>query len=125
MTEPKPENIRAELLSREPVFHRREFGTRRADFENMTAADFHEVGASGRRYSRRYVIDTLTQRHAVPHEDVWTVSEFHCFELAPGTYLATYTLLQDHTRLTRRASIWRKLGGTWKIVYHQGTLVQE
>jgi len=39
-------------------------------------------------------------------------------------YLLTYTLVQDATRVTRRATIWRRSANTWKIVYHQGTVVE-
>lgn len=35
--------VLAELLRREPIFHRREFGLERADFERMTAPEFWEV----------------------------------------------------------------------------------
>jgi hypothetical protein len=38
--------------------------------------------------------------------------------------LLTYTLLQDHERQTRRMTIWRSTADGWKIVYHQGTIVQ-
>jgi len=118
-----PEVLR-ELVRREPIFHRPEFGTTRADFENMTDAAFYEVGASGRRYSREYVLDILQQRHAQPIEDeVLETSDFHCLEIAPDNYLLTYTLLQGE-RLTRRSTIWRRQGLSWKIVYHQGTVVQ-
>jgi hypothetical protein len=113
-----------ELERREPVFHRSEFGTTRRDFENMTDAAFWEVGASGRRYSRQFVIDTLVERYSQPHDDVWETSGFHCAELAPDTYLLTYTLVQDEARVTRRASIWRRTQDGWKILYHQGTLVE-
>jgi hypothetical protein len=113
-----------ELKKREPIFHRPEFGTTRRDFENMTESNFWEVGASGRRYSREYVIDTLVERHSMPHNDNWVTSGFHCLELAPDTYLLTYTLVQDNTRVTRRATIWRKTQGGWKILYHQGTRVE-
>ncbi len=123
VTEPRLADILSELKKREPVFHRTEFGTTPRDFENMTDADFHEVGASGRRYSRQYVLATLAERHLMPHGDVWETSEFHCIELGPDTYLLTYTLLQDHVRVTRRASIWRRTAGKWQIVYHQGTVV--
>jgi hypothetical protein len=123
VTSPRLAEILSELKKREPVFHRPEFGTTRRDFENLTDADFREVGASGRRYSRQYVLDTLAQRQLMPHGDVWETSEFHCIELGPDTYLLTYTLLQDHVRLTRRASIWRRTTGKWQIVYHQGTVV--
>jgi len=35
----------AELMAREPLFHRKELGTSRMDFQAMTAPDFWEVGA--------------------------------------------------------------------------------
>src|SRR5262245_44008821 len=50
------ERARADLLQREPLFHRPEFGTTRPDFERMMAPEFWEVGASGRRYSREFVL---------------------------------------------------------------------
>ena len=58
-TDPKLRGVLDELVRREPIFHRPELGTTRRDFEGMTAPEFWEVGASGRRYSRRYVLDTL------------------------------------------------------------------
>lgn len=116
--------ILAELSKREPIFHRPEFGTTRADFEEMTVPDYWEIGASGRRYSRHFVLDTLEARHSAPRSDVWETSDFHCRRLSPDTYLLTYTLLQDNTRLTRRSTIWRSTADGWKIVFHQGTLVQ-
>jgi hypothetical protein len=39
--------------------------------------------------------------------------------------LLTYTLLQNKQRLTRRATIWQRTAEGWKIVYHQGTIVQD
>lgn len=119
-----PETL-GELASREPIFHRREFGTTRADFENMTVPDFWEVGASGRRYSREFVLDTLEQRHREPVAEVWETTDFACRELAPNVYLLTYTLLQEGTRKTRRSTIWQRTPDGWKIVFHQGTIVQD
>ena len=112
-----------ELIKREPIFHRPEFGTTRADFERMTETTFWEVGASGRRYSREYVLDELERRYANPAEDLWQTSEFHCLEIAADNYLLTYTLKQGE-RITRRATLWRHTEEGWKIVYHQGTLVE-
>jgi hypothetical protein len=124
-TVPELQGILAELASREPIFHRPEFGTTRSDFERMTTEDYWETGASGRRYSRPFVLDGLEERCSVPHEDVWETSEFQCRKLAEDVYLLTYTLLQDHARLTRRATIWQKTSEGWKILYHQGTIVQD
>jgi hypothetical protein len=135
--------VLAELSAREPIFHRPEFGTTRADFEKMTVEDFWEVGASGRIYSRSEVLDTLEKRYSRPHRDVqegevregnvqerdvlendvWETMDFRCRKLAPDVYLLTYTLIQDGTRHTRRSTIWQRTTGGWKIVYHQGTVV--
>lgn len=118
------DKIRAELSSREPIFHRPEFGTTRADFEKMTAENFWEIGASGRIYSRQFVLDSLEKRFATAHEDVWETKDFHCQQLADELFLLTYTLIQQKTRVTRRSTIWRKTSGGWKIDFHQGTTVQ-
>lgn len=123
--EPRLIPVLEELKKREPIFHHPEYGTSRVDFEDMTAPDFWEVGASGRRYSREYVIDRLVERHSKPHVDIWETRDFHCLEIAPDNYLLTYTLVQDSTRVTRRATVWRKSADAWKIVYHQGTIVED
>jgi hypothetical protein len=113
-----------ELRAREPIFHRPELGTTRADFEAQTAADFWEVGASGRRYDRAFVLTMLEQRWSAPHEDVWETSDFRCRELSEGSYALTYTLRQGE-RVTRRLTLWRKADGAWQVLFHQGTLVSE
>lgn len=129
-SDPAPETpvhlhpVLAELMAREPIFHRPERGTSRADFERMTSDDFWEVGASGRRYSRSHVLDVLEQRHACPVVDEWQTRDFHCRHLSEQDYLLTYTLHQGK-RITRRSTIWRRVPGDWVIVFHQGTLVQE
>ena len=123
-TDPALLGVLEELKKREPIFHCSEFGTTRADFEEMIHADFWEIGASGRRYSREYVLDELEKRHQLPHSDVWETSEFHCRPLGPNLYLLTYTLIQDEIRKTRRLTIWQHTEAGWKIVFHQGTVVK-
>jgi hypothetical protein len=118
-------DILEELKAREPIFHRAEFGRTRADFENMTVPDFWETGASGRRYSREYVLYELEKRYAKEYLDDWKASGFHCRKLSEDVYLLTYTLLQNKQRKTRRATIWQKAPTGWKIVFHQGTIVQD
>jgi hypothetical protein len=121
-TAPQLLAVLAELKRREPIFHRPELGTTRADFENMTDPSFWEVGASGRRYSREFILDTLENRMLQGFEDVWETLDFHCLQIAPDNYLVTYTLLQG-ARVTRRATLWRRTSSGWKILYHQGTVV--
>lgn len=124
ITDPKILDVLDELVQREPIFHRPEFGAERADFERMTEATFWEVGASGRRYSREYVLDELERRYANPAKDDWQASDFLCQEIAADNYLLTYTLAQG-SRITRRSTIWRRTAEGWKIVYHQGTIVED
>ena len=62
ITEHSQLDVLKELMRREPIFHHPEFGTTRPDFEKMTEAMFWEVGASGRRYSREYILDVLEER---------------------------------------------------------------
>lgn len=120
----KREAVLRELERREPIFHRPELGTSRRDFEAMTEPGFWEVGASGRAYGRTEVLDLLEKRHSAPHDDPWKTRDFRCLELAPDDYLLTYVLEQG-PRITRRATIWRRRGVDWTIVYHQGTIVQD
>ena len=120
-----PADILTELSSREPIFHRPELGKSRADFEKMTVDDFWEVGASGRCYSRAFVLDELEKRYSAPHADTWETKDFHCQRLAHEVYLLTYTLLQDGKRRTRRSTIWERNSEGWKIIYHQGTIIQD
>lgn len=110
------------LRRREPIFHRPEFGSTRADFERMAVPDFWEIGASGQRYSRAHVLDVLEHRAPDPAEHAWKTHDFHCCALGPDTYLLTYTLEQGE-RVSRRSTIWRGSGDEWVIVFHQGTLV--
>ena len=114
--------VREELIQREPLFHRPELGMRREDYEKMTAPEFWEIGASGRRYSREYILGVLTERNRNPPDDPWKVQDFDCIEIAQDNYLATYTLVQGE-RVTRRATLWRRGADGWQAVYHQGTVV--
>ena len=123
-TRPELAGVLEQLKSREPIFHRPELGTSRASFEAMTEVDFWETAASGRRYSRTYVLQELERRYQPGSntEDIWETSDFYCQRVANDLYLLTYTLKQPD-RLTRRSTLWRQTGETWKIVYHQGTVV--
>jgi hypothetical protein len=114
--------VLAELSAREPIFHRPEWGTTRADFEAQTVDDYWEIGASGQRYDREFIWSVLERRYAEGAPDVWETDEFECRVLGVDTYLLTYRLRQG-ARLTRRATVWRQTVGRWQAVYHQGTVV--
>jgi hypothetical protein len=82
------------------------------------------VGASGRRYSRAWILDWLERKPPVDAEEAgWTVQDFAVRRLAGQTFLATYTLDQ-RGRTTRRGTIWLRDDGVWRAAYHQGTVAE-
>jgi hypothetical protein len=111
-----------ELRRLEPIFHTKEFGTTVADFERRMATEYFEVGASGRRYTREFILSTLAESAPEDAEAAgWECTDFGLRQLGAETYLVTYTLRQWQ-RVTRRATLWRKSSRGWQILYHQGTI---
>ena len=111
-----------ELKSREPIFHTQEFGTTRADFENATAPEYWETGASGRRYSRDFILSELEKRPPVDAATAgWECHDHALRQLGENVFLLTYTLRQLE-RITRRVTIWERAEEGWRILYHQGTI---
>jgi hypothetical protein len=112
-----------ELRRREPIFHTPEFGTTREDFDHAMAPHYWEVGASGRRYSRDFILPFLEQNPPIDARSAdWQIRDLGLRRLGPDTYLLTYTLHQGK-RVTRRATIWQETTSGWRILYHQGTIV--
>jgi len=94
------------------------------DIVNQMCVGFWEIGTSGNVYTSEDVISTLLVRYNDPdYKDIWEAKDFENTQIAPDNYFLTYILIQDKTRVTRRSTIWRKVKGQWKILYHQGTVI--
>jgi hypothetical protein len=105
-----------DLRQREPIFHRPNFPTH-------TSINYWEVGASGRRYSRDFILHHLEQNPPLDATTAgWHTTDHALQQLGPDTYLLTYTL-QQGDRLTRRSTIWQSTPIGWQVLYHQGTPV--
>lgn len=53
----------------------------------------------------------------------WETQDFRLREIAPATYLLTYTLRGEGDRLTRRLTVWQgSPRDGWKVLYHQSTV---
>lgn len=115
--------ILEELRQREPIFHAAGFGRTRAEWEQATSPDYWEVGASGRRYSRGFILDNLEKNPPIDAATAgWTCSDFGLRKLGPDIYWLTYTLHQGK-RVTRRSTVWENAADGWRILFHQGTIV--
>ncbi|WP_323738759.1 GNAT family N-acetyltransferase [Candidatus Trichorickettsia mobilis] len=124
-SEANTNKILDELKSREPIFHHPErFGKTKEDISKQMCDDFWTVGASGNVYTKQDVIETLLARYNDPdYQDIWEAKDFELTKIAPDNYLTSYILIQDKTRVTRRSTLWRAVNGDWKILYHQGTVI--
>ena len=118
------QNIFETLQRLEPVFHAACPQATVADFERLVAADFWEVGASGRIYDRQFALDTLKNRPAMPSAEMWQTSDYALKVLSEHTFMLTYTLRQPW-RTTRRMTIWQQQDTQWQALYHQGTTVTD
>lgn len=62
-----------------------------------------------------------TDRAAVEAMVAEDCEGFRCEQLAPDTFLLTYTLVRPRGR-SRRMTIWQRAAdGRWRARYHQGT----
>jgi hypothetical protein len=92
---------------------------------DILAESFVEVSSSGRRYDKEQVMVALASETAAQ----WSLSEFKAVSLAADVALATYTAIKhaggEHQPVrSLRSSVWQKVGGRWRIVFHQGTLAE-
>jgi len=111
-----------ELKQLEPLIYAANDGKTREHFENLLVSNFWEIGASGKKYDRDFVLATLEQRNKNPIDEKWQTSDFKIRQIEDSHFLFTY-LLQQPTRLSQRATLWQRTSAGWKMVYHQGTPV--
>ena len=116
-------SVLEELRMLEPIFHTQAFGTSMDDFARRMVDDYWEIGASGARYDRAFILKHL---EAAPPVDAkaagWITSHHEVRRLSADTFLLTYKL-QQLDRVTLRATLWRLSEEGWQIVFHQGTIV--
>ena len=95
----------------------------RAALVALLSEAFREFGASGRVWRRGAIIERLS-----PEPGPRLVSDqFRCDRLSNELALLTYecreTGSRNVTRRTLRSSLWRLEGDTWRMLFHQGTVV--
>ncbi len=95
----------------------------RERLEQLLHPQFHEVGRSGRPYSRQTVIDYLVEH---PGGSGVVATDYLVSELADGVALLTYQSHQPGVNgaqllATYRSSLWRRSSRGWQLYYHQGT----
>ncbi len=92
----------------------------------LLADDFFEIGASGKIYYKESAIKAMLSETFVKR----TIFDFKLIQISEEILLATYRIQQEGTEEnpptnSLRSSIWKKYHSKWKIIFHQGTLIQK
>ena len=92
------------------------------EIRKILAPDFIEFCASGKiyKYKDGDMFDEFTE------EINYRIHDFSVKEIATDTVLATYWIenaTEKCYRRSNRSSIWKRVDGAWKIIFHQGTPV--
>jgi hypothetical protein len=100
---------------------------KRRDFsavEALLADGFHEIGSSGRLFSKSEILDAIQEVQIID-------CSFDSFKILPidkecviVTYVATAKRSHkghEHWNRAYRSSIWMEREGSWRVVFHQAT----
>lgn len=90
----------------------------------LLADDFIEFGRSGGVHDKEEVVRSLAAERPDPTASR-TADNYRLLALADDVVLLTYRSLRtddDGSQAhTLRSSIWKRLDGSWRMVFHQGT----
>jgi len=92
----------------------------RAYMEEILAADYFEIGRSGRLHSRQETLDAP----ASPIAAELPLTDFKIRALSRDVVQVTYVNqdeLGGQPRRARRCSIWSRTPQGWRLRFHQGT----
>ena len=97
-----------------------QFRKSRKDLEIILDDDFIEYGSSGGVFNKKQIIDLLISED-MPN---YTIMNFTARNLSHDIILANYQALNqdaDRVQKSNRCSIWKRVSGHWKMLFHQGT----
>lgn len=87
---------------------------------------FTEFCSSGHiyRYNKGDAVDEDTNLQQIN----WEIKDFEINQLSDDCLLVTYKLikhseLNENKKYSLRSSIWKCFDGTWKMFFHQGTVI--
>lgn len=94
-----------------------------AELDALLADEFVEFTSTGEICSKAQIVEAL--RKAQPAQ--MALANFKAILLAPDIALATFLYSRESTAdrpgaRSIRSSIWKRINGRWRMVFHQGTL---
>ncbi|WP_288129841.1 DUF4440 domain-containing protein [Microbulbifer sp.] len=116
--------LKEEIISLEKALLTFEVRRSAAKLGELLSKDFKEIGASGACFGLSKILEHI------PHERDWsaTTQDWDFRVLSEGIVQVMYKACIEKPGsatavYSRRTSIWRLEGESWKMVYHQGTVV--
>jgi hypothetical protein len=92
--------------------------------DSLLADDFHEIGSSGRFYSKSEVLEAMKDIQVIDY----AFKQFRVLPLDESNAIVVYALTMNRIengkeRMNRafRSSVWRRHKGDWRIAFHQAT----
>jgi hypothetical protein len=86
-----------------------------------------EFGKSGNRNDKRQIMAALAAAPAnETPADFLEMTDVNAMQLSPDAVLLTYRLVArpgapDSAIPSLRSSVWKRNGGAWRLIFHQGT----
>ncbi len=105
-----------EVVAKELALLRPDIRADATEVAGLLHDDFREFGASGRVWDRQSVAKAL----AAEPGDGGEAHDLDAVRLADNVVLLTYAT-GPPARTALRSSLWVRDGGTWRILFHQGT----
>ena len=116
-----------QLRALETELHRIETRRNTDRLDQLLHPEFVEFGRSGRRYSRREVLEEFAKGGEMPPV---TTRNFELAQVGPGVVLLTYQSAHNDpsgalSRETLRSSLWVETATGWRMRFHQGTPIDD
>lgn len=93
----------------------------RKHLEELLAEDFLEFGSSGGIYDQASVISALMLEQPA----AWSIANFQVRPLGEDAALVTYLGTKGGGESSLRCSVWKRVGGRWRMTFHQGTKLEK
>jgi hypothetical protein len=122
-----PTNIAARIAALELSLLQAPTRFDRNHLEQVLDDEMVEFGKSGKIYDKRSIVQALESEGSGPAPaDYLEMVDANALLLSAETVLFTYRLrvrAQSGSKAVTslRSSIWRKNGGLWRLLFHQGT----
>ena len=114
----------AEVIALERALLTREVRSSAVALDALLDPEFTETGSSGHRWTRAGILAALPAGAGPGPPGPAPIADHAMVGRRLAADVVMLTFETDHEgRRARRVSLWRRSGGRWRVLYHQGTLV--